>query len=201
MRVEHFESSPLSNPVLLPQPDGNGCLPLSGYDYLFGHTESEYYSRRVLHKPSFLQLGHGRSGDLKFLFDASSLLQVIRSFREEKALRILAQNCILDLTKYEVGNALWKEQVLHRTIGEDDFQEFLNLLGVVVVRTKALTVDAKKLREVAEVAARQRITFYDASYIMVAKAHGLVLITEDNQLARAASTHVETSTAAKIKAI
>ncbi len=126
---------------------------------------------------------------------------MIRSFREEKALRILAQNCILDLTKYEVGNALWKEQVLHRTIGEDDFQEFLNLLGVVVVRTKALTVDAKKLREVAEVAARQRITFYDASYIMVAKAHGLVLITEDNQLARAASTHVETSTAAKIKAI
>ena len=57
---------------------------------------------------------------MKFLFDASSLFQVIKSVSEDGALRVLDENCILELTKYEVGNALWKEYVSHHTIGEDE---------------------------------------------------------------------------------
>ncbi len=138
---------------------------------------------------------------MKFLFDASSLLQMIKTFEEEKTLRVLHQNCILDLTKYEVGNTLWKEQVQHRAIRQDEFQEFLNLLQRLVQRTHVLTVDAKKLSDVAEVAAKERITFYDASYITVAKAHSLVLITEDGQLTSAASKYIETFTAERVKTV
>jgi len=136
---------------------------------------------------------------MKFLFDASSLFQLIKNFSEERILRLLGDNCILDLTKYEVGNALWKEQVQHRGIGENEFREFLNLLRKVIQSTKILSVDAEKLPDVAEVAARERMTFYDASYIAMAKVHGVTLITEDSELTRAASKYIKATPLGRIK--
>jgi len=129
---------------------------------------------------------------MKFLFDASSMVQVIKSCEEEKTLRLLNENCILDLTKYEVGNALWKEHVLHRTIGADEFRESLGLLRTIILRTKVLSVDASALPDVAEVAEKERITFYDASYVMIAKVQNLTLVTEDVHLAKVASRHAKT---------
>jgi len=128
---------------------------------------------------------------MKFLFDASSVFQVIRNLDEEKALRVLNGNCILDLTKYEVGNALWKERVLHQAIAEDEFQEFLKLFKTIILRTKVLVVDAENLSDIAEVAAKERATFYDASYITIAKMQDLTLITEDGQLAKVASKYTK----------
>jgi len=130
---------------------------------------------------------------MKFLFDASSMLELIKSFDEEKALHMLGENSILDLTKYEVGNALWKELVLHHAIEEDEFREFLDLLRKVVLRTRISAVDPEKLTDVGRVAAKERITFYDASYIIVAKIQNLMLITEDGKLAKAASKHTKTA--------
>jgi len=130
---------------------------------------------------------------MRFLFDASSILQLIRGSKEEKALRMLTENCILDLTKYELGNALWKEHVLHRAIGEREFREFLDLLRSVIFRASILSVNGERLPDVAAVATREKITFYDASYITMAKIHNLTLVTEDKELAKAASKHTRTS--------
>jgi predicted nucleic acid-binding protein len=132
---------------------------------------------------------------MKFLFDASSMVQVIKSCEEEKTLRLLSENCILDLTKYEVGNALWKEHILHRTIGADEFRELLGLLRTIILRTKVLSVDARALPDVAEVAEKERITFYDASYITIAKVQKLTLVTEDTHLAKTAAKHTKTAAA------
>jgi predicted nucleic acid-binding protein len=129
---------------------------------------------------------------MKFLFDAGSMVQVIKSCEEEKTLRLFSENCILDLTKYEVGNALWKEHILHRTIGADEFRELLDLLRTIILRTKVLSVDAHELPDVAEVAEKERITFHDASYVVIAKVQDLTLVTEDTHLAKAASKHTKT---------
>ena len=128
---------------------------------------------------------------MKFLFDASSMIQVIKSCEEEKALRLLSENCILDLTKYEVGNALWKEHVQRQAIEADEFRELLDLLRTIILRTKVLSVDAQDLPDVAEVALKERITFYDASYVIIAKVQNLTLATEDANLAKAASKHTK----------
>ena len=128
---------------------------------------------------------------MKFLFDASSVVQVIKSYEEEKTLRLLSENCILDLTKYEVGNALWKEHMLRRAIEADELKELLDLLRTVILRTKAISVDAQDLPRVAEVAKNEGITFYDASYVIAAKVQNLTLVTEDANLAKAASKHTK----------
>jgi len=131
---------------------------------------------------------------MSFLLDASSVIEVIRTYDEENALCLLSANCILDLTKYEVGNALWKELVLTKAIGDEEFKEFFDLLVSILLRTKVLILEPENVPEIAEIAAKERITFYDASYITLAKMRNLTLITEDEQLARTASKHTDTAT-------
>jgi len=129
---------------------------------------------------------------MSLLFDASSVIQLVRQFEEEKALRLLRGNCILDLTKYEVGNALWKEHLLHQAIGAGELREFLELFRSLIHHIKTLSIDADQLPRVAELAVRERLTFHDASYVAAAKIHKLTLVTEDRDLARSASRHVKT---------
>jgi len=81
--------------------------------------------------------------------------------------------------------------VLHKAMGGKEFTEFLDLLRTIFLRTKALSVEAHDLSKVAEVAEKERITFYDASYITVAKDRNLTLVTEDTRMTRAASGHTK----------
>jgi len=135
---------------------------------------------------------------MRYLVDASSVFLIIRSLEEEKALRLLSENCILDLTKYEVGNALWKEHRLHHTLKEKEVQEFLDLFSEVLSRTKILTVDPGDLSEVARFAIDEKTSFYDASYMMTARNRNLTLVTEDTQLRKVASKHVRAISSAEI---
>ena len=130
---------------------------------------------------------------MKFLLDASYVLEAIKCMDEGEALRLFGENCILDLTKYEVGNALWKEHTLHQSMEEEEFREFLSLFGRIIPQTQVLSVEGKDLPEVADLAAKERITFYDASYVIVAKSRDLPLVTMDAQLRKVASKYVKTT--------
>jgi predicted nucleic acid-binding protein len=131
---------------------------------------------------------------MRFLLDASSMLQLIKKLEEEMALRVLSEGCVLDLGKYEVGNALWKEHILRHTITEEEFDEFFRLLASVLDQSKILQVETDALPSAAKIAAKEKITFYDASYVEAARGQDLVLITEDEKLAKAASKYVKTGT-------
>ena len=56
---------------------------------------------------------------MKYLFDASALLNLVRRLRED-SLKILEENYILTLTIYDVGNALWREARLSRRLTMDE---------------------------------------------------------------------------------
>jgi predicted nucleic acid-binding protein len=135
---------------------------------------------------------------MKFLLDASAVVEIIRTLDEEKALRVLSENSILDLTKYEVGNAIWKERVLQKAIQEEEFEEFLSLLRSVISRTNTLLVDAETLPEVGRLASGEKITFYDASYIAIAMARKLTFVTEDGKLGKVALKHIKTAASNEI---
>lgn len=136
---------------------------------------------------------------MRFLLDASSMLQLIRSLEEDASLRVLSEGFVLDLGKYEVGNALWKEHILRHAITEGEFHEFLQLLTNVLLHTKILRVEAQNLSDVAKIAAKETITFYDASYIEVATDQKLTLITEDAKLAKAAAKYTKTAKASDLQ--
>ena len=56
---------------------------------------------------------------MKYLFDASALLNLVRRLGEE-SLKILEENYILTLMIYDVGNALWREARLSRRLTMDE---------------------------------------------------------------------------------
>jgi predicted nucleic acid-binding protein len=129
---------------------------------------------------------------MRVLLDASAVLQVIKSFEDERALRVFDENYVLDLTKYEVGNGIWKEYALRHALTEEEFHEFLASLRTVVDRAELLVPDPRNLLEIAQIAAKEKITFYDASYIAMAKIRKLALATEDSKLSKVASRHAKT---------
>jgi len=49
-------------------------------------------------------------------------------------------------------------------------------------------------QEILEIANKTKITFYDASYVYLAKSRNLILITEDEQLLKKVTSQVNAST-------
>ncbi len=128
---------------------------------------------------------------MKYLFDASSMLQIIKNLDEQKTVRLLTDSYVLDLTKYEVGNAIWKQHALRHTVNEKEFYQLLELFSTIFPKAKVVAVEDGELRNVAEIAAKERATFYDSSYIVCAKRWDLTLVTEDGKLAKLAAKRVK----------
>lgn len=126
------------------------------------------------------------------LIDASALLHVIRTASEEEALKLLSTNHVLDLTKYEVGNTLWKEHTLLHTLTRAEFEEFLTLFGRLMEKIPTLSPAPESLLSIGRLASQTRLSFYAASYIHLARSHHLTLVTTDETLARAATRYVKT---------
>ena len=120
--------------------------------------------------------------DVRYLLDASALYPLLR--RLGKSLyRHLKTLAVLDLTKYEVGNALWVE-VKHGLVV--DWLPVVKAWIEVFRGLKELKVE--DLVDVEELATRLDVTFYDAAYIFTANRMGLILVTEDEEMRDKAST-------------
>ena len=113
---------------------------------------------------------------IKYLIDTSALYPLILELGE-KILLYAKEVAILDLTIYEVGNALWKEYKLGKIKNLDIvlqfFQEILNAF-------KKETIN--NISEVLKISIEKNITFYDAAYIYVVEKLKLTLITEDKEM-------------------
>jgi len=118
---------------------------------------------------------------MKLVFDASALLNLIRSIGSD-AFNYLKGHYILTLTPYEIGNALWRETTLVRRISID---EAISLLELMYNVYKVLNiVSPQNLSLVLKLAYELRITYYDSSYIIVSYELGARLVTDDERLKR-----------------
>ena len=68
---------------------------------------------------------------MKYLFDASALLNLVRRLGEE-SLKILEENYILTLTIYEVGNALWRETRLLRKLAIEETEKIMRAIITLI---------------------------------------------------------------------
>ena len=83
---------------------------------------------------------------------------------------------VLDLTAYEVGNALLRGQA---KANADQVATVLDALAEICL---AVRPDAAELRVAAELAARHDLTLYDAAYAAVAESRNATLVTLDQAL-------------------
>jgi len=104
-------------------------------------------------------------------------------------------NHTLDLAFYEAGNAFWKATLLRERISTQEAKMAVEFLDELKEQVEVEALESLNLRRVMEVALRERITFYDASYIVSAEVRELPLVTEDRDLAETASRYVAVESA------
>jgi predicted nucleic acid-binding protein len=120
------------------------------------------------------------------LFDASAIMQLAKS-HPDKAPSTLEAGSMLDLTIYEVGNAIWK---INKLIGKMDKPTALDAMEQTHYLTGLMEVlkveGVEELTATMEIAFDGGLSFYDSAYLQVARRRGMTLVTEDERLLRRA---------------
>lgn len=134
---------------------------------------------------------------MKYVLDASALLPLV--IRRGKQLIVEASQEDLittDLAMYEACNSLWKLAILFGSMSLEDAVVVATTLRDLVLRNLIQQIDFTKLdlSQALRRAYEEKLTFYDASYIVIAETVGALLVTEDERLLRAASKFIETMT-------
>ena len=115
------------------------------------------------------------------IFDASSLFIALKRGN----LRSLRNSETLDLAFYEIGNSMLKE-LRRKLITPESFTKALNvlvLMGDTISVRKFGELDARRVSDLAQSAG---LTFYDASYLVLAEMYKETLATNDIDLGEAA---------------
>ncbi len=121
-----------------------------------------------------------------YLFDASSLILLIKRMDEDSFLRFREKVRVLDLTLYEVGNTLWKEGSLRGVLEEDEARSLVRYASTVLGSVPRVGITADDFEGVYEVARSSKLSYYDAAYLYTARKSKLTLVTEDAKLFGAA---------------
>ncbi|MEM1509233.1 MAG: type II toxin-antitoxin system VapC family toxin [Thermofilaceae archaeon] len=128
---------------------------------------------------------------MKLFYDASALMNVIRLCKQD-AYGLLKDSLILCLTKYEIGNALWKEAVLQRRISVEEALEVMLLVDRILEAMKI--VDFIGSDQALKLAYKLQMTFYDASYLVASAENDSVLVTDDAKLRRKVQENISAVT-------
>ena len=95
---------------------------------------------------------------------------------------------------YEACNSLWKMVTLLKTLSLEDATDIATTLKEATLKNVIQTTSFGELdfSRALNVAKKEKLTFYDASYIVVAENKKATLVTDDEKLKKAAEKYVET---------
>ena len=119
---------------------------------------------------------------MKHVLDSSAIALILKKLGGE-SIEVLEESATVGLAAYELGNILWKEYTLRRLIGLEEAvrraEQIAKILEVIQLEN---IKSAEEFKEVMKLAAQLDLTFYDASYLYLAKKTGMPLVTEDKEL-------------------
>jgi predicted nucleic acid-binding protein len=119
--------------------------------------------------------------EIKYLIDASSIAILLGKIKE-KAVEFLEEASTLDLALYELGNFIWKECTLKKMINRDEAIAKIKDLTEIIALMDVKKLEKEDVIGVMQIALDLKLTFYDASYLHVAKSTDKILITNDSDL-------------------
>jgi len=122
-----------------------------------------------------------------YLFDASSIVNLVK----KGVVKFFSIGSTIDLALYESINAVWKEYKLLKRFDKNTALEFIKILDDIFNIIDTFSIKSLE-KEVFEIASKEGLTIYDASYIAIAKKNNLILVTDDHVLMKKASNYVKT---------
>jgi len=127
----------------------------------------------------------------EYLFDASSIVNLIK----RGIVSPLTNGETLNLALYECISAIWKEyrklKVISRDLAGKYIRAIIKVMSIIPVNSISGSEE-----EVFDLALKEDLTIYDASYLLVAINKNLMLVTDDKVLRDRASKYV-TATSTK----
>jgi len=131
---------------------------------------------------------------MKYLFDSSAIFEAIK----ENKIDFLIGNCTLDLSRYELGNILWKIFTLQARATDTEIKALAKIIKQTLNLMEITPITCNE-EEILETATQLKITFYDAAYAHNAKVKELSLITEDLHLLKKITPYINASKLNDIK--
>lgn len=116
------------------------------------------------------------------IFDASSIYRAIELGKIEK----VVNEKTLDLCRYELGNAIWK-QVIRNNISLNDGTKILKIVSKVISLMKI--VDFGINPEILKISVKYNLSYYDVSYLYASISFNDILVSEDKKLIDVASKY------------
>jgi predicted nucleic acid-binding protein len=114
-----------------------------------------------------------------YLIDASSIFEAVNA----EKIDVITYFSTVSIARYEIGNVLWKHTHLFKTYSMDQSLEMLKLFSDAINKMRVLDIASHELG-ILKLSLAIESSFYDASYIYLAKHSDLPLITEDREMAR-----------------
>jgi predicted nucleic acid-binding protein len=130
---------------------------------------------------------------MKHLFDSSSIINL----SAKKGVDELLEGGAVSLAFYEVGNAVWRQVYLRRSLTREEGGKVLGALVKVLGRMGEVPVEDGPA--VLKIAVEDCLTYYDAAYVHAALKNGLTLVTDDGRLCSVAKKYVETATSTDVE--
>jgi len=118
--------------------------------------------------------------DNNFLFDASALYKLLTVYRDYTDKIDYNYIYILDLTFYEIGNAIWKDYYVFKRI--TNFTETSEVIYEILKELNVIDNLFLSFIKIIKIAIEKNLTYYDASYVYASKNFGLILVSEDQDL-------------------
>lgn len=124
---------------------------------------------------------------MSYLFDSSSIVFCILT--DPKLVHeYLTGNYTLDIALYEVSNAIIKQIKLRKLPWDKGSTLLKELIQFVSTYMNVLTLPFREfpeiINDIADIAIKYFLTFYDACYIYAAKQRKLILVSEDQDMHR-----------------
>ena len=120
---------------------------------------------------------------MKYVLDASSIYKIAESNR----LEFIEDSITIDLARYELGNAVLKDCAIHKRIDAQKAQQLIGFLYELLDTIDKVSVTDSS--GVMKIALNLKLSFYDAAYVYYSKSANLILVTEDEKLAKKAKGH------------
>lgn len=117
------------------------------------------------------------------VIDASAIAKYVLKEEHWEQVRdyLTAEPRSLDLALAEVSNAIWKHQVIHRKISSSEATVLFKVLQKLGADVLILESFAGYLRGATEIAVKEKLTIYDALYIVQAQRYGHFVTSDDFQ--------------------
>lgn len=128
-----------------------------------------------------------------YFYDASSIVNLIK----RGLIKPFSNGISLDLALYESLNAIWKEYQLLKKLDKDSASLFVDIIEAVFNVVRVLSIRGLE-KEIFNLASKEGLTIYDASYLYIALKNRFILVTDDEKLKNKASKYVKVVTSSEL---